>query len=497
MTPASDSSSTTGAETSRHERSLFASWGALLAAALVVAGLVAALRQGIQQQARPRLEAAKRQSFERLLRRPLSGSNLAMNWNLFREPGGDFEVELPGEIMIAPGGAVFGVFAVAAAPAAKCILTYQPLPPSLLAAGDDQAILSRLTDAARQRSSVAVERTHVRQFQGLRIEPAGGRQLTVNHLLLIRGRLLSLSVTAFDRDTARRLDRVFESLRMLIPYRDSGDPLPPYLERLSNFKTELIRRGPSPATGPLQTRPPAGLQKIRYRSGKLSLLAWLSVPPGKGPFPALVFCHGDYKLSASVVNAARPFMDAGFVVLFPALRGENGNPGFYELFLGEVDDAASAVHWLATQPFTDSSRIYAFGHSLGGGVLELLSLRRDVPVVHSASSGSLYARSAFRSWGDRVPFNRWRRGEEELRLLVGNIRDMQRPHWSIIGDEDAKLMQPRIANAREEAKRANHARLTIETVPGDHMTSLRSAIERYLAIIQGADSQKVAPAQSR
>jgi dienelactone hydrolase len=465
-------------------------------ATVVAIGFVASLRQGIQQQTQPRVEAAKRQSFERLLRRPLRDSHHEMNWNLFHEPGGDFNVELPGEFMIAPDGGASGVFAVAAVPSAKCLLTYQPLPPSLLAAGDDQAILSRLVDAARQRSSAVVEPTHIQQFHGLRIEPAESRQLIVNHLLLIRGRLLSLSVTAFDRNAMRRLDRIFESLRVLIPYQDSGDPQPPYLERLSNFKTELIRRGPSPATGPLPTQPPAGLQKIRYQSGKLSLWAWLSVPPGKGPFPAMVFCHGDYKLNASVVNAARPLMDAGFVVLFPALRGENGNPGFHELFLGEVDDAAAAVRWIARQPFTDSSRVYAFGHSLGGGVVELLSLRRDVPLIHSASSGSLYARGAFRSWGERVPFNRWRRDEEELRLLVGNIREMQRPHWSIIGAEDAKLMGPHIASARAEAKRAEHSRLTIETVPGDHMSSLQPAVERYLAIIRKNDDRKASPVQN-
>jgi hypothetical protein len=117
-------------------------------------------------------------------------------------------------------------------------------------------------------------------------------------------------------------------------------------------------------------------------------------------------------------------------------------------------------------------------------------------LVHSASSGSLYARSAFRSWGDRVPFNRWRRDEEELRLLVGNIREMQRPHWSIIGEEDAKLMGPRIASARAEAKRAEHSRLTIETVPGDHMSSLQPAVERYLAIIREND-RKASPARDR
>jgi hypothetical protein len=41
------------------------------------------------------------------------------------------------------------------------------------------------------------------------------------------------------------------------------------------------------------------------------------------------------------LHDVQPFIDAGWTVLAPTYRGENGNPGTIELWLGEVQDAAS------------------------------------------------------------------------------------------------------------------------------------------------------------
>ncbi len=71
------------------------------------------------------------------------------------------------------------------------------------------------------------------------------------------------------------------------------------------------------------------------------------------------------------------------------LRGENGNPGNYELFLTEVGDAKAAVRWLARQPFVDAKRVYTFGHSTGGAISALLSLREGVPAVNGGCWGGL------------------------------------------------------------------------------------------------------------
>jgi dipeptidyl aminopeptidase/acylaminoacyl peptidase len=41
----------------------------------------------------------------------------------------------------------------------------------------------------------------------------------------------------------------------------------------------------------------------------------------------------------------------------PTLRGENGNPGNFECFYGEVDDVIAAGRYLATLPYVDPKHI--------------------------------------------------------------------------------------------------------------------------------------------
>ena len=107
--------------------------------------------------------------------------------------------------------------------------------------------------------------------------------------------------------------------------------------------------------------------------------------------PRLFIFTADLR-SGFPLNDCLPFLAAGFAVMTPTLRGENGNPGSFELFYGEVDDAEAAVRFLAAQPRIDSKRIYTFGHSVGGGISALLSLRPEIPVRKGGSSGGLYSR---------------------------------------------------------------------------------------------------------
>src|SRR5664280_635487 len=171
-----------------------------------------------------------------------------------------------------------------------------------------------------------------------------------------------------------------------------------YLDRLAAFRVHpnLIRKGPSPQPFKLSS-PPVGVQEVAYPSGSLSLKTWVAypaAPSSNAKVPGVVFFHGGYAFGAGDFDDARPFLDAGFAVLCPMLRGENGNPGNMELALGEADDANAAVAWLASQPQIDSSHLYAFGFSAGGLVSAMLSLRPS-PLRHAASAGGLYGPRLF------------------------------------------------------------------------------------------------------
>ncbi len=256
----------------------------------------------------------------------------------------------------------------------------------------------------------------------------------------------------------------------------------PYLEVRRAHATVLTekKRAPQPAG---HEAPPPGAVEVSYRSGELKLRAWFA-PPTKAPAddaPAIVYFHGGFALGRSDFGDTRSFRDAGYAVLLPSLRGENDNPGDFELLYGEVDDARAAVKWLAARPGIDKGRIYAFGHSVGGGLSALVSLWDDVPVFATGSSGGLYPYTIFATWSDILPFDRRNPLERQLRLLLGNTADMKCPHRAYIGEQDE--LRSVVGPAEEEVRRTK-APLTVRLVEGDHFSSLAPAMQAFLRDIQ-------------
>jgi hypothetical protein len=254
----------------------------------------------------------------------------------------------------------------------------------------------------------------------------------------------------------------------------------PYLERRAGFQTHLLRSAPAPQEYGEAT-PPPGVEEVAYRSGPLQLRAWLAFPheavPG-APAPAVVYLHGGFAFDADDFENARPFLEGGFAVMCPTLRGENGNPGAFEMFLGEVDDAKAAIAWLSQNERIDPAHIYVFGHSSGGIVSALLSLHPDVPIRHSGSSGGTYGQAIFDLMAEIVPFPQVPE-ERSLRVLLGNTRWMRRAHYAYSGSEDP---HQEVAAATSEARAQSFLR--VRTVPGDHQTSLAPSVRAYLQIIR-------------
>lgn len=264
----------------------------------------------------------------------------------------------------------------------------------------------------------------------------------------------------------------------------------PYLERRAAHTTTLRVDAPSPA--PYEAGlVPEGVSEVRYRSGDLELLAWLAVPPGAAagtPAPGVVYFHGAFALGPKDVAAVQPLLDAGLVVLMPALRGENGNPGRLELLYGELDDAVAAVRWLAARPEVDGRHVYAAGHSIGGGLAALLALRPDAPLRLTASVVGLYVPATFVRWSRSqgnaalVRFDPQDPAEGSLRTLAPNVRDVVHPHLAFVGEDDP-WFHPNAELVRTEAARWG-APVTVTMVPGDHMTCLPPALDRFVAAIR-------------
>ncbi len=119
---------------------------------------------------------------------------------------------------------------------------------------------------------------------------------------------------------------------------------------------------------------------VTVGSGEWALPGTLSMPAGKGPFPAVVLVQGSGPLDRdSTILPNRPFRDLawglasrGIAVLrydkrtlVYAARLKDHQDG---LTVKEetVDDALAAVALLRATPGIDTRRIYVLGHSLGG-----------------------------------------------------------------------------------------------------------------------------------
>jgi uncharacterized protein len=113
----------------------------------------------------------------------------------------------------------------------------------------------------------------------------------------------------------------------------------------------------------------------------------LDLPPGKGPFPAVVMGHGSGRVTRDQLTwASRHFTQLGFAVLRFDKRGVGDSTGTF-VFVGTKDspwvfpqlasDVAAGVRFLRTRPEIDPRRIGLFGASQAGWILPIAARQLD------------------------------------------------------------------------------------------------------------------------
>jgi dipeptidyl aminopeptidase/acylaminoacyl peptidase len=243
-----------------------------------------------------------------------------------------------------------------------------------------------------------------------------------------------------------------------------------------NFVTKLRVRGTAPQSYKEET-PPPGVREVEYPSGDLKLKGWLSADPGSGKRrPAVVFLHGGFSFDISDWHDAAPFAEAGFVLFMPMSRAENGNPGAYESFYGEVDDAIAAGKYVASLPYVDGERVFVAGHSVGGVLTTLVAMMPSPYKSGAALSGYLDMASwAQASPPQHVPYDPADGKEIRIRNPMAFVSSLRCP-LTLYVEPSARATNDSFATRAKQL--GKDCELVI--VPGDHMTMVAPAVQKAI-----------------
>lgn len=253
-----------------------------------------------------------------------------------------------------------------------------------------------------------------------------------------------------------------------------------------------------------ELKPPAykAWSLVKYPSSVGELGAYLSRGPTDGrKHPCVVWAHGGFGSidpedlnphGAANDQSPDAFRAAGFVVLYPSWRGENNNPGKFELFYGETDDLIAAVEYARHLPDVDPDRIYLMGHSSGGAlVLEAVEMGVNVRAAFSfggttSIGGELKERNGAYYQYKHVPFDWHNEQEVRLRSPVNFVESIQVPTLYVEGER----VTVNVRGAQEMAKRAAaaHVPLTVAIMNGaNHFSDLRPLKRLLIEKLQADD----------
>lgn len=252
------------------------------------------------------------------------------------------------------------------------------------------------------------------------------------------------------------------------------------------FQTHLIDKGPAPDRYESLKAPP-GADEIFYRSrgigGDFELAAWVSrykrARTGK---PAVLFLHGGNALGRGHWSIVKPFIEQGYVVMIPTVRGENGQKGVFSGFYNEVDDVLAAAERLQHLPGVDPNRLFLAGHSIGGTLAMLAAMTSRRFRACAPFSGNPDAWAFFNRYPQDIRFDTSDPREFQMRSAICWVPSLKCPirltHGTMEGHFDDRLDL--------FAKRAREAKIRVETaiVPGGHTSALPEEVAQSIKFFQ-------------
>jgi len=252
-----------------------------------------------------------------------------------------------------------------------------------------------------------------------------------------------------------------------------------YMLARQHFRTRLLQRGPAPDQAQPITAP-RGARQIRYRSGSLDLVAWISGDAdASASRPGVLFLHGGNALWQGHWDLARPYVEAGYVAMMPAVRGENDLPGNFSGFYDETADVLAAADVLSAQPGVDPARLFLAGHSVGGTLTMLAAMSTTVFRAAASFSGNPDARAFFHRFPEDIRFDSADPLEFEMRSAACFAESFKCPLLLLHGSgEHGSDAAVRLTVERSRAVGLNVQRGVIDgdhtsAIPGESAESLR------------------------
>jgi dipeptidyl aminopeptidase/acylaminoacyl peptidase len=252
----------------------------------------------------------------------------------------------------------------------------------------------------------------------------------------------------------------------------------PLSQTRAQYETKLTNPGPAP--GKFDNTPPPGAEVVQYDSKGRKLMAWIVKPALKGKRPAVLYAHGGNMLGKGDYDDIEPFIGSGFVVMLPAWRGENGNPGNYEMCLGEVDDALGALDYLSKQKEVDSKMLFAAGHSIGATTVMLLA--ESTPKLKKIAACGGYPDMRQTGAYPDAPFKSDVK-ELDVRSPAQFVKDLSCPLLLFYGAKDAgdQTFMRQAERMAEKSKQLGKS-IEVKGIPDtDHFTALPQAIPQMVS----------------
>ena len=168
-------------------------------------------------------------------------------------------------------------------------------------------------------------------------------------------------------------------------------------------------------------------EEVIFRSGDVTLAGTLTLPPGDGPHPAVIFIHGsgpdsreNYRFYADL------FARHGIATLIYDKRGVGASTGDWRrVHLRDLaEDALAGVRTLKSRRDIDPHKIGLWGGSNGGWVAPLAaSLSHDVAFIITVA-GAMTTPTELAKWRS-VNYVRNAGYPEEVVRQVSDLMDLQ------------------------------------------------------------------------